>query len=311
MSSIGATSMPQRAKILTSYLTFCADLQDRRVLQHRLQHRQRLGAVHLPLRQRRRSSRSSPPSPRGPAACSTPGPAPRRIRDPHQLAARISFEPGRLGVDRHAAHGADLGRSRPAARRRRARTRRPSRSKGTSAGASGSPAGAAPAGAFSAMAGASTPSRSATRLTMVRNSICRRKSSSASASGSLTSRLVQVVAQRHVAIELHQPLRHADLLGMLDQRLPPLGLLDLLGARQQRLQIAELVDQQRRGLDPDARRAGHVVDAVARPAPARPPPARGRRRTSPRTSSASMRMFFIASSISTPPPTSCIRSLSD
>ena len=42
-----------------------------------------------------------------------------------------------------------------------------------------------------------------------------------------------------------------------------LGLLDLAGARQQRLDIPIGVDQLGRGLDPDARHARHVVDRVA------------------------------------------------
>ena len=50
---------------------------------------------------------------------------------------------------------------------------------------------------------------------------------------------------------------------MVDQRLPPLGLLDVLGLGQQRLQVAVIADQLCGGLDPDAGRAGDVVDAVA------------------------------------------------
>ena len=43
----------------------------------------------------------------------------------------------------------------------------------------------------------------------------------------------------------------------------PLRLLDLVGAGQQRFEVAIGVDQFGRGLDPDARHAGHVVGAVA------------------------------------------------
>ena len=50
---------------------------------------------------------------------------------------------------------------------------------------------------------------------------------------------------------------------MVDQGLAALGLLDLLGARQQRLQIAVFLDQQGGGLDADAGRARHVVDRIA------------------------------------------------
>ena len=51
---------------------------------------------------------------------------------------------------------------------------------------------------------------------------------------------------------------------MLDEVLAALGLLDLLGPGQQALQIAVLADQLGRGLDADARDAGHVVHRVAR-----------------------------------------------
>ncbi len=69
--------------------------------------------------------------------------------------------------------------------------------------------------------------------------------------------------QRRLAVELHQPFRDADLVGVVQQGLAPLGLLDLLGIGEQVFQIAVFVDQQRRRLDPDAGRAGDVVDAVA------------------------------------------------
>ena len=70
--------------------------------------------------------------------------------------------------------------------------------------------------------------------------------------------------QRRPAIQLHQPLRDADLVGEVDQGLAALGLLDLAGIGQQVFQIAIFVDQQRRRLDPDSRRAGDVVDRIAR-----------------------------------------------
>ena len=56
-------------------------------------------------------------------------------------------------------------------------------------------------------------------------------------------------------------LRDADLVGIVDQGLAALVLLDLARAGQQRFQIAVFLDQQRGGLDADARRARHVVDA--------------------------------------------------
>ena len=58
----------------------------------------------------------------------------------------------------------------------------------------------------------------------------------------------------------------ADLLDDLGigQRLPALGLLDLGGPRQQRVEIAIFADELGRRLDADAGRAGHVVGRVAR-----------------------------------------------
>ena len=65
--------------------------------------------------------------------------------------------------------------------------------------------------------------------------------------------------ERHVAVERHQALGNARDLGIVDQRLPALVLLDLAGALEQRFQIAVFADQLRRGLDADARHARHVV----------------------------------------------------
>ena len=65
-------------------------------------------------------------------------------------------------------------------------------------------------------------------------------------------------------IQRYQLFRQADLVGKLDQRLAPLGLLDLFRALQQRFQISELIDQQGGGLDPDPGRTRHVVDTVPR-----------------------------------------------
>ena len=55
----------------------------------------------------------------------------------------------------------------------------------------------------------------------------------------------------------------ARLLGVLEQVLAALGLLDRGGVGEQAVQVAELLQQLRRGLDPDARHARHVVGGVA------------------------------------------------
>ncbi len=69
--------------------------------------------------------------------------------------------------------------------------------------------------------------------------------------------------QGRVAGQLHQLARQPHLVGEIDQGLAALVLLDLAGARQEGVEVAVFVDQQGGGLDPDARRARHVVDAVA------------------------------------------------
>ena len=53
------------------------------------------------------------------------------------------------------------------------------------------------------------------------------------------------------------------MLGIVDQRLAALVLLDLAGALEQRFEIAVFADELRRGLDADARHARHVVGGVA------------------------------------------------
>ncbi len=50
----------------------------------------------------------------------------------------------------------------------------------------------------------------------------------------------------------------------LGQRLAALGLLDLAGAREQRIEIAIFIDELRGGLDADAFRARHIVGGIAR-----------------------------------------------
>ena len=69
--------------------------------------------------------------------------------------------------------------------------------------------------------------------------------------------------ERHVRIEDDEGLGQSRLVGELNQVLAPLVLLDLRGAREQRFEIAELVDEERRGLDPDAGDARHVIGRIA------------------------------------------------
>ena len=101
------------------------------------------------------------------------------------------------------------------------------------------------------------------RRSKVLNSSLRRKLSSVSASGWRTSSLGERHVQRHVRIEDHQRPRQPRLVGESNQTLAPLRLGDLGGAGEQRVEIAIFVDEQRRGLHPDAGHAGHVVGGVA------------------------------------------------
>ncbi len=69
--------------------------------------------------------------------------------------------------------------------------------------------------------------------------------------------------ERHVGVEGHQRLRQPRLVGILDQRLAALLLLDLAGAREQRFEVAVFADELGRGLDADAGNPRHVVGRIA------------------------------------------------
>ena len=74
---------------------------------------------------------------------------------------------------------------------------------------------------------------------------------------------IQRQIQRHIGVKLHQTAGNADLLGVFHQSLAPLGLLDLSGAGEKRIEIAIFLNEQSGGFQPDPRGAGHVVDRVA------------------------------------------------
>ncbi len=82
--------------------------------------------------------------------------------------------------------------------------------------------------------------------------------------GILHAELVERHVEIHAAVELDELARDARELGVLDQVLPALGLLDLLGVRQEVLQVAIFEDELRRRLHADAGHARHVVDRIAR-----------------------------------------------
>ena len=71
--------------------------------------------------------------------------------------------------------------------------------------------------------------------------------------------------ERHVAHQRDQLLRDQDAVDVLGQRqrFAAFRLLDLAGAREQRLEVAIFADELRRRLDADAGRAGNVVGRIA------------------------------------------------
>ena len=69
--------------------------------------------------------------------------------------------------------------------------------------------------------------------------------------------------RRRIARQPHQFAAEPDLVGILNEGVAAFRLLDLARLLQQRVEVAELVQKLRRGLRSDARRARHVVDAVA------------------------------------------------
>ena len=75
--------------------------------------------------------------------------------------------------------------------------------------------------------------------------------------------LGELHVERHMGVEDDQRLRQPRLVGEMNEVLAPLLLLDLRRPREQGFEIAELVDQERGGLNSDARHARHVVGRIA------------------------------------------------
>ena len=82
--------------------------------------------------------------------------------------------------------------------------------------------------------------------------------------GRIDGEAADVMGDRHVVVQRHEPLRDAGLFGEFDQVLPALLLLDFGRAGQQRFEIAIFGDELGRRLDADAGDARHIVDRVAR-----------------------------------------------
>ena len=75
--------------------------------------------------------------------------------------------------------------------------------------------------------------------------------------------VLEVDVRLHVAHRRRERLRHARVVGVVGQVLLALGAGDLVDARQDGLEVAELLEQVRGGLVADARDAGDVVRGVA------------------------------------------------
>ena len=120
-----------------------------------------------------------------------------------------------------------------------------------------------PAGAAGATAAVASPSSPVKRASRLLKPCCSSHGSSTLGSGFFLSKASGSAGVGTSSRSVHQLARDARQLGILLQRLAPLGLLDLAGARQQRLEVAVLVDELGRGLDADARHARHVVGRIA------------------------------------------------
>ena len=95
------------------------------------------------------------------------------------------------------------------------------------------------------------------------NSIALRKAIEALVVGLVHRQVGERHVERHVIVERDEPFGQPRQLGIVDERLAALFLLDLGGAREQRFQVAVFADELRRGLHPDARHARHVVGRIA------------------------------------------------
>ncbi len=160
-------------------------------------------------------------------------------------------------------------------------------------------------------AGSSAPSPSATRRSSVVNSSFRMKLVRAAASGCAHGGLGERHLERHMRVENDQRLRQPRLVGEADETLAPLVLLDLGGACEQRFEVAELVDEERRGLHPDARHARNVVGGIADQRLHLDHLRRRHAEALQITSASPITLFFMVSYMRMPGCTSCIRSLSE
>ena len=81
----------------------------------------------------------------------------------------------------------------------------------------------------------------------------------------MQAEIVERRLDRHVATSVTSFFDRRDEFDALrvGQRLAALGLLDLAGACEQRVEIAIFIDELRGGLDADAARARHIVGRIA------------------------------------------------
>ena len=238
------------------------DFQNRGILQHRLQHIQRRAHRHLPVLQRIIAEQPVLPALAMGQRDIGRLPRPGGQRKAHQLGRHL-VQSGRLGVDRHFAAridpvDPDLQRRRIAdhliggtVHRRHLGRRRLGRGVGARRVGVGDRRGLDPQ-----MLGDAAGKRAELHLP--------EEFQQGARLGVAHFQVVQCLGHRHPVIQRHQLLRQPDLVGEFDQGLAALGLLDLFGPGQKRVQVAVFIDQQGRRLHPDPRRAGDVVDAVAR-----------------------------------------------
>ena len=310
VSSIGAERDAVAGEELRRRLDVVADLQDRRVLEDRLQERERLGERQLAAAPARRRGRPAPATWPTAGRRPRPGRSRGRCRPARRASRRRRWSRWRGRRRRGRAMRASQAASAAASRTITYGVAVDRRQRHRLAGGLAAPGPAAPR-RTGAIVGASTPSFAATRPARPRNSISlEERRAGVSASGSRTSRPSSGVGERHVALQGDEVARDADLVGVAEQRLAALRLLDLAGAGEQRVEVAVLGDELRGGLDADAGGAGDVVDRIAGERLHVDRPGRGRRRTSRPPRRGRSACSSGCRTCSMPGATSCIRSLS-
>ena len=243
VSSIGASAMPWRAKSLTVALTLWPIFRIAGSSSTGAEQRQRRGERHLARRPARRRGRPTPATWRerqvgGLARADGRGAMPTS-------SARISSAAVGLDGERHRAALADARDPGGERRRRRAGSRSAAWSIGAHRRpARGRPAAPAPGAASADGRRSPAPRRRASPRPGrrgARNSISPRKASSVVGVGlAHLERRRAASSSGDVAPQRDEVARDADLVGVVEQHLAALRLLDLAGAGEQRVEVAVL-----------------------------------------------------------------------